>query len=72
MITTQEILREAKKVKTKLASLSTEEKNNALLKMADALIENADEIFEELRLCADIISKTDTKMQNINKRISNS
>ena len=44
MITTQEILREAKKVKTKLASLSTEEKNNALLKMADALIENADEI----------------------------
>ncbi len=44
MITTQEILIEAKKVKTKLASLSTEEKNNALLKMADALIENADEI----------------------------
>ena len=44
MITTKEILKEAKKVKTLLASLSTEEKNNALLKMADALIENADEI----------------------------
>ena len=44
MIATKEILKEAKKVKTLLASLSTEEKNNALLKMADALIENADEI----------------------------
>ena len=44
MIITKEILIEAKKVKTLLASLSTEEKNNALLKMADALIENADEI----------------------------
>ena len=44
MITTKEILIEAKKVKTLLASLSTEEKNNALLKMADALIENADGI----------------------------
>ena len=44
MITTKEILIEAKKVKTLLASLSTEEKNNALLKMADALIENADRI----------------------------
>lgn len=44
MITTKEILKQAKKVKTLLASLSTEEKNNALLKMADALIENADEI----------------------------
>ncbi|MBO7179321.1 MAG: glutamate-5-semialdehyde dehydrogenase [Clostridia bacterium] len=44
MTTTKEILIEAKKVKTRLASLSTEEKNNALLKMADALIENTDEI----------------------------
>lgn len=35
-------------------------------------IANADEIFDELRLCADIIAKTDNKMQNINKRISNS
>ncbi len=35
-------------------------------------IKNADEIFDELRMCADIIAKTDTKMQNINKRISNS
>ncbi|MBE6813898.1 MAG: glutamate-5-semialdehyde dehydrogenase [Ruminococcaceae bacterium] len=43
-MTTKEILIEAKKVKTLLASLSTEEKNNALLKMADALIENADGI----------------------------
>ena len=44
MITTKEILIEAKKVKTKLASLNTEEKNKALLFMADALIENSDEI----------------------------
>ena len=44
MITTKEILTEAKKVKTKLASLSEKEKNAALLKMADALIENTDEI----------------------------
>lgn len=44
MITTKEILIEAKKVKTKLASLNTEEKNQALFFMADALIENADEI----------------------------
>ena len=35
-------------------------------------IKNAEEIFEELRLCADIIAKTDNKMQNINKRIANS
>lgn len=35
-------------------------------------IANADVIFDELKLCADIIAKTDTKMQNINKRISNS
>ena len=35
-------------------------------------IANADEIFNELKLCADIIAKTDNKMQNINKRISNS
>ena len=47
MITTKEILIEAKKVKTLLASLSTEEKNNALLKMADALIENADEPYAD-------------------------
>lgn len=35
-------------------------------------IRNADEIFDELKLCADIIAKTDIKMQNINKRIENS
>ena len=44
MITTKDILIQAKKVKTCLASLNTEEKNKALLFMADALIENADEI----------------------------
>ncbi|MBQ6936500.1 MAG: gamma-glutamyl-phosphate reductase, partial [Clostridia bacterium] len=44
MITTKEILIEAKKVKTRLASLNTEEKNKALLAMADALIENSDAI----------------------------
>lgn len=34
-------------------------------------IENADEIYNELKLCADIISKTDAKMQNINSKIVN-
>ena len=44
MKTTKEILIEAKKVKTQLASLTTEEKNDALLKMAEALVENSSEI----------------------------
>ena len=35
-------------------------------------IANANEISDELRICADIIAETDNKMQNINKRISNS
>ncbi|MBO5856761.1 MAG: glutamate-5-semialdehyde dehydrogenase [Clostridia bacterium] len=43
-MTTRDILVEAKKVKTRLASLNAEEKNQALLFMADALIENAEEI----------------------------
>ncbi len=34
-------------------------------------IANAEEISAELKLCADIIAKTDNKMQNINKRLSN-
>ena len=46
MKTTSEILKEAKSVKYVLASLSTDEKNNALLKMADALIESTDEILQ--------------------------
>ncbi len=47
MKSTIEILREAKSVKGVLCSLSTEKKNEALLKMADALVENAAEILSE-------------------------
>lgn len=47
MKTTQEILREAKSAKAVLCSLDTETKNNALLAMADALVENQAEILTE-------------------------
>ncbi len=43
MISTLEILKNAKKT-TLLAPLTTEQKNNALLKMAEALIENTEDI----------------------------
>ena len=33
-------------------------------------IENVEEISNELKLCAEIIAKTDRKMQNINNKIS--
>ena len=46
MKSTLDILKEAKAVKRVLFSLDTETKNNALLKMADALIENQKEILE--------------------------
>ena len=46
MITTREILIEAKKAKVKLATLTTEEKNSALTEMANALIENTADILE--------------------------
>lgn len=46
MITTKEILIEAKKAKVKLAALTTAEKNNALTEMANALIENTADILE--------------------------
>ncbi len=47
MKSTIDILKKAKSVKSVLCSLSTEKKNEALLKMADALIDNADEILRE-------------------------
>ncbi len=47
MKSTIDILKEAKSVKGVLCSLSTEKKNQALLKMADALIENVDDILKE-------------------------
>ena len=47
MKTTQEILTDAKKAKAVLLTLSTEEKNEALNSMADALIENCEKILEE-------------------------
>ena len=46
MKTTLDILKEAKAAKSVLCSLNTEEKNKALLKMADALEENCDAILE--------------------------
>lgn len=47
MKTTLEILKDAKSVKNILCTLSTEEKNNALLRMADALLQNSEEILSE-------------------------
>ena len=47
MKTTQEILVEAKKTKSVLFSLSTETKNNALMKMAESLQKNCDAILAE-------------------------
>lgn len=47
MKTTIEILKDAKAVKSVLCSLSSEKKNEALLAMADALVENTEEILCE-------------------------
>lgn len=47
MMTTLDILKQAKVAKSELAKLSSEEKNNALLAMADALEENCAAILEE-------------------------
>lgn len=44
---TSEILKEAKAAKSALAALSAEEKNEALLKMAEALVLSCDKILEE-------------------------
>ncbi len=46
MITTKQILEDAKKVKTLLSSLSTEEKNEALTAMAEKIVENTDAILK--------------------------
>lgn len=46
-MTTHEILEQAKAAKLEMTKLSTEDKNNALLAMADALIENTDIILAE-------------------------
>lgn len=46
-MTTLDILKQAKAAKTELAKLSSEDKNNALLAMADALEENCSTILEE-------------------------
>ena len=47
MKSTSVILEEAKNAKSVLCSLDTQTKNNILLKMADALEENSDEILKE-------------------------
>ena len=46
-MTTLDILKQAKAARIEIASLSSEDKNNALLAMADALIENTDAILAE-------------------------
>lgn len=46
-MTTLEILKKAKAAKGEIASLTPDEKNKALLSMADALIENTDDILKE-------------------------
>ena len=46
-MTTLDILKQAKAAKSELAKLSSEDKNNALLAMADALEENCSAILEE-------------------------
>ena len=48
MIPTIDILKRAKEV-SRFAPLSTEEKNNAILKMADSLIENKEEILSAIK-----------------------
>lgn len=47
MMTTLDILKQAKAAKSELAKLGSEDKNNALLAMADALRENCAAILEE-------------------------
>ena len=47
MMTTLDMLKQAKAAGSKLAKLSSEDKNNALLAMADALEENCSAILEE-------------------------
>ncbi len=47
MMTTLDILKQAKAARSELAKLSSEDKNNALLAMADALEENCAAILEE-------------------------
>ncbi len=46
-MTTLDILRQAKKAKGVLAKLTSEQKNEALFAMADALVENTDDILTE-------------------------
>ena len=46
-MTTLDILKQAKAARAQIAALSPEDKNNALLAMADALIENTDAILAE-------------------------
>ncbi len=46
-MTTLDILKQAKAARIEIASLSSEDKNSALLAMADALIENTDAILAE-------------------------
>lgn len=45
-----EMLNAAKQAKSEVSALSTEQKNSALLEMADALVENADKIVEANRI----------------------
>ena len=46
MKSTSEILKEARAAKSVLGTLASETKNKALLKMADALVENCDSVLQ--------------------------
>ena len=46
MKSTSEILKEARAAKSVLGTLDSETKNKALLKMADALVENCDSVLQ--------------------------
>ena len=50
MITTAEILKNAREVKPYIATLTTEKKNSAIMTMADCLVEATDEILAANRL----------------------
>ena len=54
---TQQILINANSVKTKLALLSTQEKNKALFSMADSLINNTEKILIKNKILLIILKK---------------
>ena len=60
-MTTQEILKSAKEAKKLMCNISSEKKNNALYRMADALIEHKQDIlnanYEDMEYARDVVSE---------------